>query len=61
MLPRPPDTRTSFLRPWMIQAAHEARDPWNPGHATTAQQEALLQAERDLEEWRMGAPRTLTR
>eukprot|EP00969_Alexandrium_andersonii_P166677 7365486-Alexandrium_andersonii.AAC.1 len=45
----------------MAQAAHEARDPWIPGHATTTQQEALLQAEHGLKEWRMGAPRTLAR
>eukprot|EP00969_Alexandrium_andersonii_P276946 12241496-Alexandrium_andersonii.AAC.2 len=61
MLPRPPAARTSFLQPWVIQVAHEARDSWAPGHANTAQQEALLQAEHDLDEWRMGAPRTLTR
>eukprot|EP00969_Alexandrium_andersonii_P323541 14295066-Alexandrium_andersonii.AAC.1 len=61
MVPQPPAVRTAFLRPWMLQVAHEARDPWPPGRATTTQQEALLQAETDIEEWRMGAPRTLTR
>eukprot|EP00969_Alexandrium_andersonii_P260757 11528295-Alexandrium_andersonii.AAC.1 len=60
MVPHPPPVRAAFLRPWMLQVAHEARDPWAPGRRTTTQQEALLQAETDIEEWRMVAPRPAT-
>eukprot|EP00969_Alexandrium_andersonii_P248241 10970105-Alexandrium_andersonii.AAC.1 len=57
MAPRPPRIRTRPLALWMLQVAQEARGPWSPGRVTATQQEALLQAEHNLEEWRIGAPR----